>query len=192
MDQPSLEKLITDEAKAQAESLIDSAKHESMEYISSEKRRLDNWFHEQKQKLASEYDSKKSFLFFTMESDLKKKILQKKQSIMDQLAQTLHKNLLEMIRLNPALLLRKTIAQLTQKDGKLSVSQEFSSIITKELIQQFNQENKSHFEYAGTDNQLEPGIAILKGTTRYIFSLQELIDSFLEKNHADITRLIQG
>lgn len=191
MDPSSLSKLITDEAKSQAESLIDSAEHEALHWIATEKKRLETQFQEQKQKLNAEYESKKSFLFFTMESDLKKKILQKKQSLMDQLSLTLQKNLLEIIRLKPMLLLKKTISQLSLKEGYLSISKELSSIITRELIQQFNEENKSHFEYSGTDDQLEPGIAVLKGTTRYIYSLQEFIDSFLEKNHADISRLIQ-
>lgn len=191
MDRSTLEQLVTNEAKSQAESLVDSAEHESLLYIAKEKARLENLHQEQKQKLTAEFESKKSFLFFTMESDYKKKILQKRQTLMDQLATTLHKNFLEMIRLKPNLLLKKTISQLTSKNGELKVSKELSGIITNELIQQFNQENKSAFEFAGVDTLLEPGIAVLKGTTRYIYSLQEFIDAFLEKNHSDITKLLQ-
>jgi len=191
MDQLSLEQLVTNEAKSQAASLIDFAQNESMQYITKEKARLTNLLQEQKQKLTAEFESKKSFLFFTMESDFKKKLLQKRQSLMDQLAVTLHKNFLEMIRLKPHLLLKKTISQLASKNGELKVSRELSGIITNELIQQFNKENKSTFEFAGVDPQLEPGIAVLKGTTRYIYSLQEFIDAFLEKNNSDITKLLQ-
>ena len=191
MDQSSLEQLVTNEAKSQAASLIDSAEHEALQYIAKEKARLANLHQEQKQKLTAEFESKKSFLFFTMESDFKKKLLQKRQSLMDQLAISLHKNFLEMIRLKPHLLLKKTISQLASKNGELKVSRELSGIITNELIQQFNKENKSTFEFAGVDPQLEPGIAVLKGTTRYIYSLQEFIDAFLEKNHSDITKLLQ-
>jgi vacuolar-type H+-ATPase subunit E/Vma4 len=191
MDQPSLEQLVTNEAKSQASSLIDSAEHETLQYTTKEKARLASLHQEQKQKLTAEFESKKSFLFFTMESDFKKKLLQKRQSLMNQLAITLHKNFLEMIRLKPNLFLKKTISQLTSKNGELKVSKELSGIITNELIQQFNQETKSAFEFAGVDPQLEPGIAVLKGTTRYIYSLQEFIDAFLEKNHSDITKLMQ-
>ncbi len=191
MDQSSLEQLVTNEAKSQAASLIDSAEHEALQYIAKEKARLANLHQEQKQKLTAEFESKKSFLFFTMESDFKKKLLQKRQSLMDQLAISLHKNFLEMIRLKPNLLLKKTISQLTSKNGELKVSKELSGIITNELIQQFNQENQSIFKFTGVDAQLEPGIAVLNGTTRYIYSLQEFIDNFLEKNHSDITKLLQ-
>ena len=191
MDQPSLEQLVTNEAKSQAASLIDFTEHETLLCVAKEKARLANLHQDQKQKLTAEFESKKSFLFFTMESDFKKKLLQKRQSLMDQLATALHKNFLEMIRLKPHLLLKKTISQLTSKNGELKVSKELSGIITNELIQQFNQENKSAFEFAGVDTLLEPGIAVLKGTTRYIYSLQEFIDAFLEKNHSDITKLLQ-
>lgn len=191
MDQPSLEQLVTNEAKFQAESLIADAEHESLQYTGNEKVRLEALYQDQKQKLLSEYESKKSFLFFTMDSDYKKKILQKKQSVMDQLTSVLQKNFLEIIRLKPNLLLKKTLLQLSAKNGEVYVSQELSTMITQDLVHQFNQENHSTFEYKGVDTQLEPGIAVQKGTIKYIYSLKEFIDTFLEKNHSDITKLLE-
>jgi len=191
MDRLTLEALVTNEAKNQADAIIQTAEQDVLQFLSKEKSRLEAYFKEQSQKLTAEYDSKKSFLFFTMESEHKKKLLQKKQSLIDQLTVVLHKNLLEMIRLKPQLLLKKTLMQSPTPNGQVYVSQELSAIITDELIQQFNQSHHTSFKYAGIDSQLEPGIAILKDTTRYIFALHELIDAFLEKNHADITKLLQ-
>jgi len=64
-------------------------------------------------------------------------------------------------------------------------------MITQDLVHQFNQENHSAFEYKGVDTQLEPGIAVQKGTIKYIYSVKEYIDTFLEKNHSDITKLLE-
>jgi len=191
MDRLTLEALVTNEAKTQADTVIQTAEQEVLQYLTKEKNRLEGNFKEQSQKLTAEYESKKSFLFFTMESEYKKKLLQKKQVLMDQLAIVLHKNLLEMIRINPPLLLKKTLSQSPSLNGQVYVSQELSAIITGELIQQFNQKHGTSFEYIGVDPQLEPGMAIVKDTTRYIFALHEFIDTFIEKNHSDITKLLQ-
>lgn len=77
MDRLTLEALVTNEAKTQADTVIQTAEQEVLQYLTKEKNRLEGNFKEQSQKLTAEYESKKSFLFFTMESEYKKNCFKK-------------------------------------------------------------------------------------------------------------------
>ncbi len=186
MDLQKLTDLVTQEAKKEADFLLDNAKKRLEDFLASEKQLIKHNQNEKMQEETDQNNSKLNYLRFNLESEYKKKVLHLRFNIMEELRSKLNSALLETIRKEPYRYLELVLKDLNTENANFFINSHLEGIVTSDLVQQYNREHGTSFTWKGLDSTIDPGIGLEQGTIRYIFPLEEIVSHFLDKHSSEI------
>jgi len=191
MNLEKLKEVITFTAREEAEKLLKEVQKEIKEYIDSELVKLNTYYNERKDKIEQEFSSKIAYIKFSVESDYRKKILRTKHNLIEEIKTLLTNSFLEEIERNPSKFVTYTLRSINTKEGTYLISKELENIVTEQIFKHCSK-NISSFSmrFGGIDSEIEAGVAVTLSNKKYIFSVSELIDRFIDRNSQYLSELL--
>jgi hypothetical protein len=186
MDLTKLSEVVSKEARAEADQLIQAAQFQAEETLKREKLLTENRTKERFEEENNQFTSKLNYLRFNFESDFKKRVLHLKHSIMEDLQSRLYNAAIETIKTQAMLYLESVLKKSPVKTAVVYISSELDSIFNANTLKNYNTATGSVFSWGGVDTALQLGMAIENGPVRYIFPLSENIQHFIEQHAVDI------
>ncbi len=184
MDLSKLSDVVSKEAKAEADQIIQTARTQSEALLNREKQLIEQKSKERIEEENNQYTSRLNYLRFNFESDFKKRVLHLKHSIMEDLEEKLYQCAVEVIKTKSLVYLGSVLSKSPVQQATLFVSLELENIISLEVLKTYNTASGSSFIWGGVDTGLPLGLAIEHGLVRYIFPLSESIQQFIQ-DHAN-------
>lgn len=179
MDIQKLEQIVLEDARADAQNLINKTKKEVEHWFLEQSTLLQEEHREDINRINNDHDSKLATMKTFLAADYYKNLVKAKKDKNTILATKLMKTLQAAIEKNPNWILEKAFSQVPIKSGKILVSQDLTNFLTQEKVEVFLKKYPG-FTFAGTDKELNSGMCFELNSVRYIFPLQEVVDKFLE------------
>lgn len=189
MDIQKLEQIVLEDAKTDAQNLINKTKKESEKWLIEQSRIVKEEHFEEIDRINSEHKSDLSNMKASLAADFHKNVVKAKKDKISLLKNELLNSILSKIRQNPDWILEKAFLDLTITSGQVFVSEDILKHLKQETVDLFLKKHPG-FVWEGVDKTMNSGIAIDHKTVRYLFPLQEMIDEFVEKNNSLIESLI--
>lgn len=186
MDLNKLSDVVSKEAKAEADQIIQTARLQSEELLNREKQLLENRSKERIEEENNQFTSKLNYLRFNFESDFKKRVLHLKHGIMEDLEAKLYQCAIDAIQTQAMVYLGSVLSKSPVRQASVYISSALENIIHADNLKAYNTASGSAFTWGGVDPGLQIGIAIENGSVRYIFPLSESIQHFIQEHANDL------
>jgi len=186
MDLNKLSEVVSKEAKAEADQIIQTARFQAEELFKREKLLIETRTKERIEEESNQFTSKLNYLRLNFESDFKKRVLHLKHSIMEDLQSRLYQCAIETIKTQAIVYLESVLAKSPVKTAVVYISSELSTTLQEDALKAHNKVSGSNFSWGGVDEALQLGMALENGPVRYIFPLSENIQHFIEQHASDI------
>jgi uncharacterized protein with gpF-like domain len=189
MDIQKLEHIVLEDAKTDAQNLINKTKKESEKWLLEQSRIIKNEHLEEIDRINSEHTSMITNMKASLAADFHKSLVKAKKDKISFLKSELLNSILTKINQTPEWILEKAFLDLTMSSGEIVVSEDIAKHLNKEKTETFLKKHPG-FTWNGIDKTMNSGIAVDYKSVRYLFPLEEIIDDFVEKSNSQIESLL--
>lgn len=188
MNIQKLKEVVTNQARKEAKEQIDQTKRDIETQLEEFMKILSEDRQKQLKDVEHTYHASLHQAEFNAESQFKKKVLHTRHDLLQKLKSRLMEEYLSSVQKDPLVFLKRIVATFPPS-ADIYCSKELENAITSKVIASIGlQEPK--YKYCGVDPLLSPGVSCISDKVKYLFLLEEEIDSYLDQHQKEFGDLI--
>ncbi|HPJ11959.1 MAG TPA: hypothetical protein PLE09_03820 [Caldisericia bacterium] len=188
MNIQKLKEVVTNQARKEAKEQIDQTKKDIEIQLEEFMKILSEDRQKQLKEVEDTFQASMHQAEFNVESQFKKKVLHTRHDLLQKLKSKLMEEYLLSVQKDPLVFLKSIVATFPPS-ADIYCSKELETAITSNAIASVGLQGPQ-YRFCGVDPLLSPGVSCISDKVKYLFLLEEEIDSYLDKHQKEFGDLI--